>query len=60
MASKKLMRGHYWTFLGNYDTKAQAQKSAKDHKKTWGGRTTITVSQVFRPPQNRYLLWHRL
>lgn len=56
---KKLIRGYYWNFLGNYGTKAQAQKSAKGHKKEWGGRTTITVSKIGVPSRSRYLLWHR-
>jgi len=57
--AKKLIRGRYWTFLGNYDTKRQAQQSAKEHKKEWGGRTTITVSKIGVPPRSRYLLWYR-
>ena len=57
---KKLIRGRYWTFLGNYDTKVQAKKSGEAHKKTWGGRITITISKIGVPPRGRYLLWHRM
>ena len=46
------------TFLGNYETKREAQRAGASHKRTWGGRTSITVTKIGRPPRKRYLLWH--
>lgn len=55
----KIIRGHRWVFLGNYPSKKEAQYSAKQHKKEWGGRTTITFNTIGIPPHKRYLLWYR-
>jgi hypothetical protein len=60
MATKRTIRGHLWTFLGNYDSKAKADKSAEGHKKNWGGRTTIeTVKVGYMPNGKQYLLYWR-
>lgn len=56
---KKLMRGHYWTFLGNHETRAKAEASAKAHKKVWGGKTAITTTVIGKPLHKDYLLWWR-
>ena len=59
MVPKKLIRGHYFTFLGNYGTRRAAERSRKQHLKEWGGFTAITVGTIGVPPRKRYLLWHR-
>ena len=56
---KKLIRGHYWHFLHNYNTKSEAERGAKRHKKTFGGFTTICGVSVGTVGHKDYLLYWR-
>ncbi|MBU1172994.1 MAG: hypothetical protein KKD44_25820 [Proteobacteria bacterium] len=57
--SKKLIGKHYWSFLHNYNTKAEAERGARGHKKTFGGFTTIKSVPVGHVGHKDYLLYWR-
>ena len=66
MVKAKYFKGHKWTFLGNFETKAKVDETIRWHKKhikDWGVKKTYYTTESYKWGTKKqitsYLLWYR-